>query len=66
MVKYICDCCGKEVNGKKDFEPIAFYTYGWGEHLEFNSKEICKECYRNYMLECGKIFEQLKDRANIS
>ena len=62
MVKYICDCCGKEVNSKKNLNLIEFYTFKWGERKDISHKEICQVCCDNFMLECGKVFERLKNK----
>ncbi|BAO04772.1 cell division protein [Clostridium botulinum B str. Osaka05] len=62
MIKFICDCCGKEVNDKKDLNCIEFYSFKWEERKDISYKEVCEKCYDDFMLECGKAFEQLKDK----
>lgn len=47
LIKYYCDCCGKEVKNKLELNVIEFYSsFKWtqGEEFPYEYKDICKEC----------------------
>ena len=53
MKKYICDCCKKDIFGKKGYyvEPIEYIRYpDFKEMPDGNSFDLCPDCF-------NKIFE---------
>lgn len=68
MVKYICDCCGKELKDEECFRNINFIktTENWESELEHVKikKQVCKLCYNKYLQRCGEVFYKLQKERN--